>query len=139
MGGAFVSYMGHYVFDVAAAVAVGITQPTVTVTLVPAGTNQCAIPANITLKLLLGPIFTVTTSAAVACPNGQATQVTAAVPPGTTVTWLPGSNLNGTSVLVTPLVTTTYTATATNAAGCIGRRAVTVTVRPPTAPCASPT
>ena len=62
-----------------------------------------------------------------AITNGQSSTLTASG--ATTYTWMPG-NLSGSSVIVNPTQTTTYTVTAVDANGCSNVDSVTVTVNP---------
>ncbi|REK49218.1 MAG: hypothetical protein DWQ48_07985, partial [Bacteroidetes bacterium] len=80
------------------------------------------------------------TGTLVTSPNRPNMLIQGASLAGTTITWSDGSTIvgTGTPLIVTPGATTTYTAVATNAAGCSSTsNAVTVTVSPvPPAPSA---
>lgn len=69
---------------------------------------------------------TVASSASYIC-EGSSVSLTASGP--ATYSWMPG-NLTGDSLSVTPVVTTTYTVTGTDSAGCTSIDSVTVTVNP---------
>ncbi len=71
----------------------------------------------------------VTVSSNVMICSGQSTTLTAGG--ASTYSWSPTTGLNtttGSSVVATPALTTTYTVTGTNASGCTGTNAVTVTI-----------
>ncbi|MBL7773034.1 MAG: hypothetical protein JNM95_09245 [Chitinophagaceae bacterium] len=75
-------------------------------------------------------ITAVTASASTVCA-GTSTSLTASG--AATYNWQPG-NLSGSSVVLTPLTTTTYTITGTSATGCVTTATKTITVNPvPTA------
>ncbi len=93
-----------------------------------AGGLDPACTASTTQIFVVSPTPTVT---AVASPTlicaGKTVTLTAFG--ASTYTWLPGG-LTGSVIVVTPGVTTTYTVTGANAAGCTGTAVVTVSVNP---------
>ena len=117
-----------YLFNAAAAWQQG-SQHTLTVCNNAPGVG-CGTCATVTLTLLPPPALAVRANTPTICP-GKTANLVATVPAGTIVTWQPG-NLTGASVFVSPAATTTYTATATNGAGCTSQRTLTIDVRPPT-------
>lgn len=93
------------------------------------GSNGSGCNASTTFTLNVSPAFTVTASAApaVIC-QGFTTALTAAG--AISYTWHPGNTV-GSTILETPMVTTTYTVDADNGSGgCITSTVVTVTVNP---------
>jgi hypothetical protein len=60
------------------------------------------------------------------CAGNSATLTASGV---STYTWMPGA-VNGSTIAVTPTVTTNYTVTGTNAQGCIDSETITITVVP---------
>lgn len=111
-----------------------MTGPNVTVS--PASTsNYTVIGANGTCTMIAGvsvivlPAPTVTSSAS---PTNICQGATATLSAGgaLTYTWQPG-NLSGTSVTVSPLVTTIYTVTGTNITGCTANSTVQLIVNNP--------
>ncbi len=91
-----------------------------------------------TVQVLVNPSPTITASASPTqvCSGSS---VTLSATGGITYTWQPGS-LSGTTVVVSPSVTTVYTVSGTNVSGCTGTAVVNVSVTPnPTVnPSASP-
>jgi hypothetical protein len=88
--------------------------------------NGCTGTGTITVTVGAQPTVTVTPSGATIC-NGSSTTLTAS---GTvSYNWMPGS-LTGSSVVLSPSSTTTYTVTGTNGPGCFNTATVTVTVNP---------
>ena len=73
----------------------------------------------------ISPITT-TTSAATICA-GASTTITASG--ATTYAWMPG-NLSGATITVSPIATTTYTVTGTDANGCLNTATRIITVNP---------
>ncbi len=113
--------------------------PAATTTYTVTGSNGpgCSNTSTITVTVNALPAITTTASSTTVCA-GSPTTLTASG--GVTYLWMPGS-LTGASVIVSPIVNTTYTVTGTNAAGCTSTatRAITVNALPtltvtPTAP-----
>jgi hypothetical protein len=102
--------------------------PSATTTYTVTGTdaNGCTATAFVTVT-----VNTIATVAATAMPDticaGSSTVLNATG--AATYVWLPG-NMSGSSVTVTPAVTTTYTVTGTTASGCADSALVTVVVNP---------
>ena len=98
----------------------GLCAGVYSVTVTPAGT--CNHYSD-TLTLVASSAPAVSASSPTIC-SGQSTTLTATG--ATSYTWMPGS-LTGTSVIVSPTITTVYTVTGTSV-GCTGTATVTVTV-----------
>lgn len=92
----------------------------------PCATSGTSDTIMVTVNAL--PSVTLNATPASFCLGGNATL--SAADGSNTYTWNPG-NQSGTSVTVTPSVSTTYTAVATNAAGCMDSSTVMVTVNQP--------
>ncbi len=103
-----------------------VVTPAVTTTYTVTGTaaNGCTDVQTITITVGAQPTVTSSASSSSICA-GSSTTLTAAG--ATTFTWMPGS-LSGTSVIVTPAATTTYTVTGSNGPGCSNTSTLTVTV-----------
>jgi protocatechuate 3,4-dioxygenase beta subunit len=87
-------------------------------------------PEDITISEPESPAITVSNNEVIC--EGESVILSASTDGGAdpiTIIWMPG-NLTGTSVAVSPGVTTTYTATATDNNGCTDSDQVTVTVNP---------
>ncbi|RMF03524.1 MAG: DUF11 domain-containing protein, partial [Bacteroidetes bacterium] len=93
------------------------------------GNNECPVDmADVTIEQENGP--RVSTAAALTICEGSTATLSATASGGTgtiTYTWMPG-NLSGASPTVSPLTTTTYTVTATDANGCTSTATQTVNV-----------
>lgn len=103
--------------------------PTASTTYSISGTNtlttcNAKVTRTITVKAL--PSITGVVSSAVICA-GQTTTLNAMGTLGTTYTWTPG-NMTGSSVSVSPSVTTTYTINGKNSNGCSNSSMVTQSV-----------
>ncbi|WP_317899359.1 gliding motility-associated C-terminal domain-containing protein [Aurantibacillus circumpalustris] len=85
----------------------------------------CTATANTTVVVNSVPVVSVTPSSTTIC-NGSSVNLTASG--ATNYTWLPG-NLSGSSVLVSPTISTTYTVLGANGS-CSGQNTVAVTVAP---------
>ncbi len=103
-----------------------VVSPVVTTTYTVTGTSaaNCTNTATVTVTVNPLPTVTATASPIVICV-GQTSTLTGGG--ASTYVWNPG-NLSGSSVVVSPVVTTTYTVTGTSAAGCTNTAQVTVTV-----------
>ena len=104
--------------------------PTTTRTYTVTGTdaNGCTNTATVTVTVNPKPVITITPVSATICA-GNSTTLTASG--ADTYSWSPATGLSsttGASVVANPAVTTTYTASGTDANGCIGTKTVTVTV-----------
>ena len=90
--------------------------------------NACGTSAASTFALTISPppAIIVSSNPASVCSGGTSTLTASG---GSTYVWMPG-NLTGASVVVTPLIVTTYTVTGTSAAGCVNTATTTVTVNP---------
>lgn len=101
--------------------------PNSTTTYTVTGTTAACTGSNtVTISVSSPPVIAVSSPAPSIC-LGQCTDIT--VTGATSCTWLPGS-LTGLTVSVCPTVTTTYTLTASNVAGCISTETYTITVNP---------
>ncbi|MBX2825779.1 MAG: hypothetical protein KTR33_13685, partial [Gammaproteobacteria bacterium] len=92
--------------------------------------NNCTASASISINTQDGPEVTAIDDETIC--EGATVNLTATVSGGTgsvSTVWTPG-DLTGTSVSVTPAVTTTYTVTSTDENGCIATDEVTITVDP---------
>lgn len=100
--------------------------PTVTTTYTVTGTNSpgCSNTATVTVTVNSPPSVTASSSSGTICEGAS---VTLSGSGATTYNWMPGS-LSGASVNDTPLATTTYTVTGTDANGCSNTSTVAVTV-----------
>jgi PKD repeat protein len=99
--------------------------PVATTTYTVTGTDAQGCTSTQTVTVTVGPPPTVTASSSGAiCTGGSATLTGSGA---TTYTWMPGA-LTGTSVVVSPASTTTYTVTGSNGAGCSNTATVLVTV-----------
>ena len=103
--------------------------PTVTTAYTVTGVfNNCQNKATTTITVNAVPVLSVTPATAAVC-NGSSTSLTTSG--ASTYTWLPATGLNattGATVTATPTVTTVYSVSGTNAAGCTGTTTKTVTV-----------
>ena len=99
-----------------------ITSTTYTVTGTDA--NGCQSTDLVTITVNPLPTVSATASSAAICVGGSSTLTATGA---STYTWMPGS-LSGASVIVSPVATTTYTVTGTDANGCVNTGLVTVTV-----------
>ncbi len=100
--------------------------------------STCPVCQDITITLVDPPGLEATATPATVCP-GQGSELHTPSPAfgNVSYTWQPG-NLRGSTVSVTPTVTTTYTVTATGPNGCTSQQTVQVRVRPATCPVCSP-
>jgi hypothetical protein len=102
--------------------------PVSTVTYTVTGTSAAGCVNTATTTVTVNPLPTVfaSSSPGTICVGGSST-ITASG--ATTYAWMPG-NLTGASITVSPIATTTYTVTGTNANGCINTATRTITVNP---------
>jgi hypothetical protein len=102
--------------------------PGVTTTYTVTGTNSvtgCVNTQTITITVNPLPVVTATASALTTCAGSP---VTLTATGAGIYNWQPG-NLSGNAVIVSPVVTTTYTVTGTNTlTGCSSTRTITITV-----------
>lgn len=104
-----------------------VVSPTVatvySVSAITTGTNSC--PRTQTLSISIGSInINITPATPSVCPGSS---ITLSGSGATTYTWSTGPNT--TAITVTPVITTVYTVSGTNA-GCSGTKTVQVTVNP---------
>ncbi len=102
---------------------------TATYTVTGTNANGCTGTSSVTVQVINNLPITVTANPSGICLGGS-TALTANG--ATTYNWIPG-NLNGTTVTVSPVVTTTYTVTGSNGAGCTGSTTITIYVNSITA------
>jgi hypothetical protein len=88
--------------------------------------NGCSSTSTLAITVSAYPVLNTSSSSSTICA-GDATNLAAGG--ASTYNWMPG-NLNGSNVSVTPAVTTTYTVTGTNTAGCQGTSNLTINVNP---------
>jgi gliding motility-associated-like protein len=94
-------------------------------TVIGTTTVGCSGTATVGIAVTPGPIVTITPSSTFVCLGGSATLNLSGA---TSYTWIPGI-LTGTSVVVTPTVTQTYTVTGENASGgCTNTQTVQISV-----------
>ncbi|MBU3675668.1 MAG: T9SS type A sorting domain-containing protein [Chitinophagaceae bacterium] len=122
-GGNLYNWSGGILDGIAFIPPLGVTTYTVTGT----DANNCTATSTVTVDV---SSVTIAASAALTtiCP-GQSSTLTATG--ATTYDWQPGG-FAGSSVTVSPSMTTTYTVTGTNAFNCTATTTVTVNVLPPT-------
>ncbi len=92
--------------------------------------DGCKSEAQVTVQVLDEPQPSIMTWNEVIC-SGESTQLIATEPSGATFNWSPSTGLSNDKVnspLATPTETTTYTVTATNAAGCSSTTEITIHV-----------
>ena len=87
--------------------------------------NRALTACEINNLYTSGSVTTTTTSASICI--GASTTITASG--ASTYTWMPG-NLTGSTITVSPITTTTYTVTGTDAQGCINSATRIITVNP---------
>jgi hypothetical protein len=108
--------------------AVVTVTPTATTTYTVTGTNTvtgCVNTQTVTVNVNALPVVTASTTASVVCVGDTATLSATGA---NTYTWNPG-NVSGSSINVSPAVSTTYTVTGTNTVtGCVNTATVSVGV-----------
>jgi gliding motility-associated-like protein len=114
-----------------------VVSPIVTTTYTVTGTSAagCTNTAQVTVTVNPTPTVTATSTASPICVGNSTTlNASGAI----TYNWNPG-NINGSSVIVSPVATTTYTVTGTDGNGCTSTAQVTITVNPLPTPTATST
>jgi gliding motility-associated-like protein len=107
--------------------ATAVVSPTVTTIFTVTGANgACSSTRTITIVVNPLPAISIVSTPTAICAGDSATLTASGA---STYTWNPGG-LNGTSVLVSPSVTTVFTVTGTSAAGCNNTATFTLTVNP---------
>jgi gliding motility-associated-like protein len=91
--------------------------------------NGCTGTATVSVTVNPNPIISATANPTAICVGASSTISATTSVGGTTYNWDQGLGA-GTSHIVFPAVTTTYTVTGTTANGCIGTSTVSVTVNP---------
>lgn len=105
-----------------------IVSPTTTTIYTVTGVNgSCSSTKTVNVNVTPGPIIFAVANPSNICAG--ATSSLSAFGAASSYTWNPGG-LPGTNVTVTPSVTTTYTVSGSNFAGCVGTRTVNVIVNP---------
>jgi len=97
-----------------------------TYTITGTDVNGCVNTATISISVLPLPQVVALSASPTIC-SGSSSVLTASG--ATTYSWMPGS-LVGTTITVSPLTTTTYTVTGSDASGCANTATTTVTVNP---------
>jgi gliding motility-associated-like protein len=103
---------------------------TTTYTITGTDANGCSNTLSNTVAVNPLPNLSTTPSSATLCIGDS---VTLNINGASTYTWSPGAGLNqstGSQVKASPIATTTYTITGTNANGCINTQTISVTVNP---------
>lgn len=101
--------------------------PTSTTTYVVTRTNNttgCSRTATVVVTVNPAPAITASASSTTICTGNP---VTLTGTGASTYNWMPG-NLNGSSVTVNPVASTTYTVTGTDINGCTGTQTIAITV-----------
>lgn len=103
--------------------------PTTTTTYTVTGTSAAGCTATATVMVTVNPLPVISGSASpgIVCPGGAVTLTGTTA--GVTWNWQPG-NLNGSPVVVNPIVQTTYTVTATSAQGCTKTQTFVILMHP---------
>ncbi|MCW3078235.1 MAG: conserved repeat domain protein [Bacteroidetes bacterium] len=112
--------------------------PSITTTYTATGSNgSCSSATTVVLTVNPSPTISSTASPTSICVSGT---VTLTANGASTYTWMPGA-LSGSTVVVSPTITTTYTLTGTSASGCVNTvtTAVVVNTVPVLTLVASPT
>ncbi|MES2566145.1 MAG: gliding motility-associated C-terminal domain-containing protein [Bacteroidota bacterium] len=105
---------------------IAVTPSTTTIYTVTGGNAGCSRTNTISITVNSNPTITATSSPTAICPGGSATLTGSG---GISYTWTPGG-ITGTTISVTPSVTTTYSVIGTNASGCSNTNTITLTVNP---------
>ena len=103
---------------------------TTTYTVTGTDANGCTNTVVVEVAVISLPVISLTPASATIC-RGSSTSLTASG--AVTFSWSPATGLSaitGAAVIASPVNTTTYTATGTNATGCTNTEIVTVTVIP---------
>ncbi len=103
-----------------------VVTPSVTTIYTVTGANAAGITNTQTVSVTVNslPTLTATASSSSLCVGSSSSLTSTGA---NTYTWNPG-NSSGSSIIVTPTVTTIYTVTGTNAAGCTNTQTVSLTV-----------
>lgn len=95
-----------------------------TIYTVTATDGTCSGVANISLQADPVPTINASTNSTIICPGGS---VTLSASGGVNYTWSP-VNLNGSSITVSPTLTTLFTVTGDNSFGCLGNASQVIVV-----------
>jgi len=117
-----------------------VVTPTTNTTYTLVGANgNCTSASTLALSVQASPTISIVASATSIC-KGNTTTLTATIAGATTSTWNPGA-LSGTLITVSPTITTVYSLTAENSAGCSTTQTVQIAVlsTPTVTASASPT
>lgn len=103
--------------------------PTVTTIYTVTGTSAagCSATRTYTINVINGPNFNAVANPTAMCSGSTATLVAFAFGPPLSYTWMPPA-VTGNTVIVSPSVTTVYSVTAANGAGCTTTRTVNLIV-----------
>ncbi len=101
--------------------------PTVTTTYtVVGGVGSCTSLATVTVPVSNGPTLTVVASPTAICPGNSSTLSASGA---LSYTWNPGATVSN-SIVVSPLITTTYSVTGVNIIGCTTTNTINLIVNP---------
>lgn len=106
--------------------AVVVSPTATTVYTITGATGACNSTRTFTLVVLPRPNISITAFPPVICSGASGLLLALGA---TNYTWSPGSSV-GNTLVITPSVTTTYTVTGTNVAGCTNTAVTTITVNP---------
>lgn len=120
-----------------AGATVAVTPAISTIYTVTGSNGTCSNTSAVSVTVNASPTVSATSSPTAICVGSTATLTASGA---LTYTWMPGA-IAGTTLAVTPLVTTTYSVTGTNAAGCTNTKTISVFVNtiPTVTATASPT
>ncbi|MBP7809996.1 MAG: T9SS type A sorting domain-containing protein [Bacteroidia bacterium] len=114
-----------YSWSTGATTSVVAASPTITSTYTVTGFNgSCNNTRTVSILVNALPSLTITPTTAVICAGSSVTFTGSGA---TSYSWMPGSVTTST-IIVTPTITTIYTLTGTNAAGCVRTRTTSVNV-----------
>ncbi len=115
-----------YTWNPGALVGTNVTvSPTITTIYTVTGSNgNCSNTNTVSLTVNALPTLTATSSPTAICSGASSTLTGSGA---STYTWNPGA-LTGSTVTVTPVVTTIYTLTGTSVSGCVNTKTVSVNV-----------
>ena len=104
-----------------------IVNPASTTIYTVIGSNgSCTAAATTTVTIIASPTIATLSSPSSICQGATSSLLAAGA---LTYTWQPG-NINLASITVTPAISTTYTVSGTNAAGCVSSSTLLITVNP---------
>ena len=107
---------------------VSVSPAATTIYTVTGLTGSCSKTSTVSLLVNTNPTITTTASPTIICLGGSSTLTALG---GLSYTWSPGG-LTTSTISVSPVATTIYTVTGSNATGCIGTSTVSVNISTPT-------